>query len=177
MANPMISQRVIPLICSIIISIFLSTSLSAFSPVEVPEEKIHEELAKVANYYDARQYQKARSKLNEIEEIYRQSDGRYSQSVSNSIKYLDSLLKDRNGYFESFPSFSGKVKVIHWGAYSGYFEVRKGKKTMAFGWDAGIIIKTENGFDVGSFVKVYHDKKGKALKIIVNKKKSRGLGK
>lgn len=109
-------------------------------------------------YYEKGEYDRARAMTDRlIKKIFGESDTgglEYPTSITLNLKYLDKLLKDKEGYFDSLCSFTGIANVIY-AATTGYFEVKGKKETKEFGYDRDVLIKGD-GFFHGKRVTVYY---------------------
>ena len=92
-------------------------------------------LNRAYEFYDKGEYQKARDLERKLrQKVFGESDSgglEYPTSVTLNLKYLAKLLKDKEGYFETIPSFTGVASVI-WAATTGISRsaVKKEKRIL-----------------------------------------------
>lgn len=135
------------------------------------------EIQKIEKLYNNGQYKKVRIELNKIIKkigvnkppLYGME---YPGNIRRSIIELDNLLKDKSGYYDHFPKFTGKI--MDWfGNHGGYIIVQNDKEKMSFIFETGCIFKG-SGIEIGKRVTVYyspfgdHEKFYDAYKVITH---------
>jgi len=110
-------------------------------------DKVWKELDQVGRYFDTKQYDRAFARLEKIKKwlgIDQPPDYRlgleYPENVRRAIRQYENLLKDKDGYYDDRPRFSGVI-VESLGNYAGYFIVQCGKKRKPFLYDGGLVLK------------------------------------
>ena len=159
---------IIPLVC-------LAPVFSVLWAEEYDYEGTKQRLDAAYMYYHGGEYARSRTMTDRLmRKVFGESDTgglEYPTSITLNLKYLDKLLKDREGYFETIPSFTGNAKVI-WAATTGYFEVHGDKETKKFVFERDVLIAGDGDFG-GHKVTVYYDgilhiNSYEALKIVVH---------
>lgn len=141
-------------------------------------DEIIKELTIVERYFNNAQYKKARVELDKItkktgiNDLTKDFGMEYPENIRRTIKYWDNSLKDKDGYFNSFPKFTGTVTEA-FGNTAGYFYVQRGKEKKSFIYDGGLLRKGDD-LSAGKKVTVYYDDFGpdnefyQALKVEVH---------
>lgn len=136
--------------------------LSIYSPKvwagDYDYEETKQRLDAAYMYYERGEYERARAMTERLmRKVFGESDTgglEYPTSITLNLKYLDKLLKDQKGYFETLCSFTGIANVIY-AAPTGYFEVKGEQETKEFGYERDVLIKGD-GFFHGKRVTVYY---------------------
>lgn len=119
------------------IGLFLSTYSQAG---DLNFDKTSRKLEQAQVYFRDGQFKKARQLLDVLKyKVFETSDCHgleYPTSITLNIRYLDNLLKDKEGLFERFPSYSGIIEDCYIG-HTGYFKVKgkDGVRYFAYGRD------------------------------------------
>ena len=110
-------------------------------------------------YYIGGEYARARAMADRLRrKVFDESDTgglEYPTSITLNLKYLDKLLKDEEGYFETISSFTGIAKVI-WAATTGYFEVHGEKESKNFTFERDVLITGDSDCFHEQKVTVYY---------------------
>jgi len=138
---------------------------------------IQKELNKANDFYKAGQYGMAWTQLERIREMMGMDDAsrehwfRYPNSFRYAVLSLESNLTNKEGGYESYPSFTGIVKQRE-GNVGGNILVQGDNKEQDFLYDARLIT-IRNGHDlIGSKVTIYYEEAGAqetwALKVVIH---------
>lgn len=148
------TQVLAPVVFMIILSIY-SPQVRAG---EYDYEGAKQRLDAAFMYYERGEYERARALTDRLmRKVFDESDTgglEYPTSITLNIKYLDNLLKDQEGYYETLCSFTGIAKV-NYAATTGYFAVKGKEETKEFGYEQDMLIKGDELFH-GKKVTVYY---------------------
>lgn len=143
---------IIPLVC-------LAPVFSVLWAGEYDYEGTKQRLDVAYMYYHGGEYARSRSMTDRLmRKVFGESDTgglEYPTSITLNLKYLDKLLKDKEGYFLTIPSFTGIAKVI-WAATTGYFEVHGEKENKNFVFERDVLITGDSDCFHGRKVTVYY---------------------
>ena len=139
-------------------------------------EKTMAELQEAYACYKKRNYGKARAMVDKLKDkVFAKSDTgglEYPTNVINGLKYLDKLLKEREGYFSGLSSFTGVAEMVY-EFNTGMFKVKQKHETLTFIYHRDVLIVGDDVFG-GRRVTVYYDGLSRfgssytAIKIVVH---------
>ena len=123
-------------------------------------DEIWKELELVQRLYDAGAYDKAWKKVRALRKRIKMDDPPYygedySGAVRRAIRYWENKIKDKWGYYNDYPKFTGVIVEME-GNYAGYFVVQSGKERKDFLYDGGIVIVGDDSRFKGKKVSWYY---------------------
>jgi len=80
----------------------------------------------------------------------------YPNSYLYAVRHYESLLIDKEGGFDSYPTFTGTVKEFGGGNTGGFISVQGDNEERYFVWNVRLLVKG-NGSWTGSKVTIYYE--------------------